>query len=105
VVSSRYTAALAPALAAGWSLERMTPPSRLHGANGLRTGPDGRVYVAQVVGSQISAIDLNSGEIETISAMGSDIVGPDDLPRRSRLREGRVGRYDRKWDGCALLAR
>ena len=26
-------------------------PSRLFGANGLRTGPDGRVYIAQVTGS------------------------------------------------------
>jgi sugar lactone lactonase YvrE len=35
--------------------------------------------VAQVSGSQISAIDVNSGVIEAISPMGGDIVGPDDL--------------------------
>lgn len=65
--------------AAGWSVSRLTPPSRLHGANGLATGPDGRIYCAQVPGSQVNAIDVDSGVIETISAMGSAIVAPDDL--------------------------
>lgn len=75
----RYVAARPISLAEGWSLERLTPPSRLFGANGLRTGADGRVYIAQVVGSQISALDLKSGELETISAKGGEIIGPDDL--------------------------
>ena len=66
-------------LAAGWTLKRVTQPSRLFGANGVRTGPDGRIYVAQVSGSQISAIDVTTGEIETISAKGADIIAPDDL--------------------------
>ncbi|WP_280399800.1 SMP-30/gluconolactonase/LRE family protein [Nocardia carnea] len=70
---------MAPKLADGWRLDRLTPPSRLFGANGLRTGPDGRIYVAQVTGSQISALDIETGALETISAMGGDIVGPDDL--------------------------
>jgi len=60
-------------------LQRLTPPSRLFGANGLRTGPDGRIYVAQVSGSQISAINVETGAIEAVSPMGSDIVAPDDL--------------------------
>ena len=77
--SGRYTAASSPRTAEGWALERLTRPSRLFGANGLRTGPDGRIYVAQVSGSQISAIDVATGAIETISPMGSDIVAPDDL--------------------------
>jgi len=77
--SGRYKATNLPGLAEGWSLERLTPPSRLFGANGLRTGSDGRIYVAQVAGSQVSAIDPDSGEIETISPMGGGIVGPDDL--------------------------
>lgn len=66
-------------VAEGWTLERLTPQSRLFGANGLRTGADGRVYVAQVSGSQISAIDVGTGQIETISPMGGDIVAPDDI--------------------------
>lgn len=76
---SRYTAISGPFLAEGWRIERATPPSRLFGANGIRTGGDGRIYVAQVSGSQVSAIDIDSGLIETISPMGSAIVGPDDL--------------------------
>ncbi len=68
-----------PTAAAGWRVERITAPSRLFGANGLRTGPDGRVYVAQVTGSQISALDLGTGNLETVSAKGGDIIAPDDV--------------------------
>jgi len=77
--NGRYTATKPLHVAEGWSLERLTPQSRLFGANGLRTGPDGRVYVAQVAGSQISALDLGTGQLETISAVGSDVVAPDDV--------------------------
>jgi sugar lactone lactonase YvrE len=78
VLQARYPAAN-PATAAGWQLERLTAPSRLFGANGLRTGPDGRVYVAQVTGSQISALDLDTGLLDTVSAKGGDIIAPDDV--------------------------
>jgi sugar lactone lactonase YvrE len=78
VHDARYTAA-SPAAAEGWRLERLTAPSRLFGANGLRTGPDGRVYVAQVTGSQISALDLGTGLVDTVSAKGGDIIAPDDV--------------------------
>jgi sugar lactone lactonase YvrE len=77
--NGRYKATNPLHVSAGWSAERLTPPSRLFGANGLRTGPDGRIYVAQVAGSQISAFDVGTGELETISAMGSDVVAPDDV--------------------------
>jgi sugar lactone lactonase YvrE len=77
--NGRYTAAKPFNLAAGWSLKRLTHPSRLFGANGLRTGPDGRIYVAQVSGSQVSAINVETGVIDVISPKGGDIVAPDDL--------------------------
>lgn len=77
--AGRYPVASSPEAATGWTLTRLTAPSRLFGANGLRTGPDGRLYIAQVTGSQISALDVNTGEIETISAKGGDITAPDDL--------------------------
>src|SRR3974377_769931 len=77
--SGRYRAAKPSSLAQGWTVQRLTEPSRLFGANGLRTGRDGRIYVAQVSGSQISAIDVATGDIEAISPMGGDIVAPDDL--------------------------
>lgn len=76
---SRYGPIGAPDVADGWRLERVTAVSRLFGANGLRTGPDGRVYIAQVTGSQISALDHRSGELETFSPKGGDIVAPDDV--------------------------
>lgn len=63
----------------GWLVERVTAPSRLFGANGLRTGPDGRVYIAQVTGSQISALDVATGALDTVSAKGGDIIAPDDV--------------------------
>jgi len=77
--SGRYNAPAEARAIEGYTLARLTPPSRLYGANGLRTGADGRIYVAQVPGSQVSAIDIDSGEIETISPKGGHIVAPDDL--------------------------
>jgi sugar lactone lactonase YvrE len=76
--------ATSPCLAEGWHLERLTPPSRLFGANGLRAGPDGRIYIAQVTGSQISALDIDAGRLETISPKGGDIIAPDDVAFDSR---------------------
>src|SRR5277367_1182967 len=75
----RSGAGISPSVAEGWRLERLTPPSRLFGANGLRTGPDGRIYVAQVTGSTISALDVATGDLETISAKGGAIIAPDDV--------------------------
>jgi sugar lactone lactonase YvrE len=66
-------------VAEGWRLERVTAPSRLFGANGLRTGPDGRIYIAQVTGSQISALDHRTGQLVSVSAKGGEIVAPDDV--------------------------
>ncbi|MBP6683342.1 MAG: SMP-30/gluconolactonase/LRE family protein, partial [Halioglobus sp.] len=77
--AGRYSSASTPGLAEGWTLEQLTPSSRLFGANGLCTGPDGRIYVAQVSGSQISAVDIDSGVVEVISPKGGEIVAPDDL--------------------------
>jgi sugar lactone lactonase YvrE len=71
-------------VAAGWRCTRLTSPSALYGANGMRFGPDGRLYVAQAFGSQISAIDPSTGEVSVISAIGGPIVGPDDLAFDSR---------------------
>ncbi|MEE2854744.1 MAG: SMP-30/gluconolactonase/LRE family protein [Actinomycetota bacterium] len=76
---SRYAPPHPVDMAEGWELERVTAPSRLFGANGLRTGPDGRIYIAQVTGSQISALDHRTGDIFTASPKGGDIVAPDDV--------------------------
>ncbi len=76
---SRYALPHPIDVAEGWELARVTAPSRLFGANGLRTGPDGRIYIAQVTGSQISALDHRTGELVTASPKGGDIVAPDDV--------------------------
>ena len=104
------TPAPVPNVADGWRLERVTAPSRLFGANGLRTGPDGRVYIAQVTGSQISALDVGTGQLDTISAKGGDIIAPDDVafdPRgnlyATEVMDGRVSvlRHRRPHPGAA----
>src|SRR3954469_20658574 len=74
---SSYTD-LQPTVAAGWRLETVTTPSRLGGSNGMTLGPDGRLYVTQVFGSQVTAIDIESGAHEVFSPLGSGIRGPDD---------------------------
>jgi sugar lactone lactonase YvrE len=75
----RYVSPNPARTAEGWALNRATKPSRLYSANGIRAGKDGRIYVAQVAGSQVSAVDPDSGAIETISAIGGGISCPDDL--------------------------
>lgn len=77
--NGRYSASAAARAAEGWTLERLTPLSRLFNANGLRTGADGRIYVAQGIGSQVGAIDVQSGAIEVTVPKGSAIACPDDL--------------------------
>jgi sugar lactone lactonase YvrE len=77
--SGRYRSPTPSTAAEGWRLERVTPATRLYAANGISTGKDGRIYVAQVAGSQVSAVDPDTGVIETISPIGGGITGPDDL--------------------------
>jgi sugar lactone lactonase YvrE len=95
--SGRYTDTTPARTAEGWSLRRVTPPSRLAGANGIRTGADNRIYVAQVAGSAVSVVDPDTGDASVLSAMGEGIVGPDDLAFDSsgnlyctEITEGRV---------------
>src|ERR1700730_11223717 len=82
--SSRFTAPSTVGTCKGWNVSRITAPSMLFGANGMRVGPDGRLYVAQAFGSQVSAIDVASGAVTTISPVGGPIVAPDDLAFDSR---------------------
>jgi sugar lactone lactonase YvrE len=81
---SRFVSSNNVSVAAGWKLSQLSGPSTLFGANGMRIGPDGRLYVAQAFGSQISALDLRDGGVTTISPIGGPIVGPDDLAFDSR---------------------
>ncbi|HJU29202.1 MAG TPA: hypothetical protein VJ718_08525 [Candidatus Binataceae bacterium] len=82
--TSRYTGDAGIQTATGWKFARITQPSSLFGANGMRVGPDGRLYVAQAFGSQVSAIDIRDGAVATVSPIGGQIVAPDDLAFDSR---------------------
>lgn len=73
-----------PDVAPGWSLRTLVQSAALTGANGMRLGPDGELYVAQAFGSQISAIDLTSGVARIVSGADGLIVAPDDLAFDSR---------------------
>src|SRR6266852_7637500 len=81
---NRYQALLGsatrePQAALGWRISRVLPASGLFGANGMQFGPDGRLYVAQAFGSQVTAVNINSGGLEIISPLGGPIVAPDDV--------------------------
>lgn len=101
--TARWTNSSNAQITEGWKLEHVTPASRLYGANGIRTGSDGLIYIAQVAGSQISTLDIDSGEIAVVSPMGGDIVGPDDVAfddegniYATELTEDRVSVRDRQ---------
>ncbi len=68
-----------PQAAAGWQLTRLLPASGLYGANGMQFGPDGRLYVTQAFGSQITAVNVTTGGLDVISPVGGPIVAPDDV--------------------------
>ena len=73
-----------PQAASGWQLSRCLAPSGLYGANGMQFGPDGRLYVTQAFGSQLTALDIETGAPELISPLGGAIVAPDDVAFDSR---------------------
>src|SRR5205814_2602514 len=86
---NRYQALLGSAArelqaAPGWQLSRWLPASGLFGANGMQFGPDGRLYVVQAFGSQVSTIDTSNGMCQTVSPVGGAIVAPDDIAFDSR---------------------
>jgi sugar lactone lactonase YvrE len=65
--------------AAGPAVTVLAQGGPLHGSNGIMFGPDGNLYIASVVSSQILAIDPESGE--TVGSWGpaEGVIGPDDL--------------------------
>ena len=68
----------APAVAAGWSLETITGPSRLAGCNGMTFGPDGRLYATQVFGLAGDGDQHRDRRPRGVLAPRERIIGPDD---------------------------
>ncbi|MFF7996560.1 SMP-30/gluconolactonase/LRE family protein [Streptomyces sp. NPDC007917] len=62
-----------------WEVKRLNRPNRLWGSNGVAFGPDGRLYVAQFLAGQISAVDPATGDVEVIVPMDGPVQSPDDL--------------------------
>jgi sugar lactone lactonase YvrE len=62
-----------------WRARRLNPPSPLWGSNGVAFGPDGRLYVAQFLAGQISAVDPATGDVEVVVPMDGPVQTPDDL--------------------------
>ncbi|MFE0802773.1 hypothetical protein [Streptomyces sp. NPDC058812] len=60
-------------------VSRLNRPNRLWGSNGVAFGPDGRLYVAQFLAGQISAVDPATGDVDVVVPMDGPIQSPDDL--------------------------
>ncbi|NUP16803.1 MAG: hypothetical protein HOZ81_11995 [Streptomyces sp.] len=68
-----------PVISARWAPRRLNPANPLWGSNGVAFGPDGRLYVAQFLAGQISAVDPATGDVEVVVPMDSPVQSPDDL--------------------------
>ncbi|MEV4053627.1 PQQ-binding-like beta-propeller repeat protein [Amycolatopsis sp. NPDC049688] len=63
----------------GFHARPLTRPAPLRGSNGVAFGPDRRLYVAQFLAGEISAVDLATGDVEVIVPAGGPVQAPDDL--------------------------
>ncbi len=60
-------------------VEKIATGAALAGANGMHFGPDGLLYVGSVFGSELMAIDPDSGEIKKRWGAAEGVYGPDDV--------------------------
>ena len=65
--------------AAVFEVEIIATGANIAGANGLAIGPDGNLYVTSVLGSSISVIDPETGEILKTLDAEDGVIGPDDV--------------------------
>ena len=65
--------------AAGHRIEVLATGSRISGANGMQVGPDGRLYVASVVGSELLVLDTTDGRVVRRFTHADGVEGPDDV--------------------------
>ncbi|MEX2326223.1 MAG: hypothetical protein WD558_00700, partial [Pseudomonadales bacterium] len=60
-------------------LEVIATGANIAGANGIHFGPDGNLYIASVVGSDITVIDPDTGEEIKRFTRADGVVAPDDV--------------------------
>ena len=53
--------------------------ANIAGANGMALGPDGYLYVASVLGSNITVLDPESGAVLKVYGAEDGVIGPDDI--------------------------
>ena len=60
-------------------VELIASGANIAGANGVGLGPDGHLYVASVLGSNITVLDTESGEVIKVYGLQDGVIGPDDV--------------------------
>lgn len=91
--------------AEGYQIEEILPPSQTHGVHGLKVGPDGALYVGDILGLTLWRIDLGSGEAEPFIGpplgMADDLAfGPNGMLVWTHIFDGVV--YGRRTDGTII---
>jgi sugar lactone lactonase YvrE len=63
----------------GHRLDVLMAPAGLKGANGIRFGPDGRLWICEAFAQRITALEIASGDLTTIIPTTGPLMSPDDL--------------------------
>ncbi|MEO1324034.1 MAG: WD40 repeat domain-containing protein, partial [Pseudomonadota bacterium] len=71
--------ASAPAETEPPTLEVIATGANIAGANGIHFGPDGLLYIASVIGSDLTVIDPETGEEVKRYTATDGVIGPDDV--------------------------
>ena len=66
-------------LASPIKVEIIATGAQIAGANGMALGPDGMLYVASVLGSNITVLDPDSGDVQRVYGASEGVIGPDDV--------------------------
>ena len=65
-------------------LETFITGAEIAGVNGMHFGPDGYLYAASVIGSDITVIDTENKKIIKRYGLSEGVIGPDDVAFNSK---------------------
>ena len=65
-------------------LEVFVTGAEIAGVNGMHFGPDGYLYAASVIGSDITVIDTDNKKIVKRYGLSEGVIGPDDVAFNSK---------------------